>query len=279
MESIGQLLKQQRDVKSLSLDDVQSATKITVQNLSALEEDRFDSFPNRVYARAFLRDYANYLGLDSADLVARYEEQYHPAREPEETVPKGRPVWAGIGYCLLAVIILVGLGTVGYLGWRAYERSYSVPEPDSQAVVHQVDGDDFSSPPDQSTHPVDTQTGEEVQPGDEAQPEEKPEPEQAKLPDKLALQVSAFRDVWIRVKSDGQTQFAGILPKGETRVVEGKESVSIRAGMAGAVQLKINGKLLEPMGTVKEVGERTFTLEELRAAASQQDPALAPNSN
>ena len=66
MESIGQVLRAERDKRGLSLSEVYDDTKITIQNLEALEQDRFDYFPNRVYARAFLRDYANFLGLDSA---------------------------------------------------------------------------------------------------------------------------------------------------------------------------------------------------------------------
>ena len=82
MDSIGQILRAGRETRGLSLDEVHEATNITVQNLSALEDDRFDHFPNRVYARAFLRDYSNFLGMDSPSLLTHYEEEWNP--RPEE---------------------------------------------------------------------------------------------------------------------------------------------------------------------------------------------------
>ena len=72
------------------LREVQDATKITVNNLSALEEDRFDDFPNRVYTRAFLRDYANYLALDSAGLLESYEQTYAAESDPVTAAPVRR---------------------------------------------------------------------------------------------------------------------------------------------------------------------------------------------
>ena len=71
METIGELLKNRRVEKDMTLADVHEATKITVENLAALEENRFEIFSSRVYARAFLRDYANYLGIDSIRLEIR----------------------------------------------------------------------------------------------------------------------------------------------------------------------------------------------------------------
>ena len=57
-----------------------------------------------------MRDYANYLGLDSAGLLATYEQDWNPVKEPEVvTVKRGSP-WKAVGYVLLVVVALAVLG-------------------------------------------------------------------------------------------------------------------------------------------------------------------------
>ena len=108
MGSIGEILKQEREGRGLSLHDVHEATKITSQYLSALEEDRFDSFPNKVYARAFLRDYANFLSLNSSDLLTRYEDEWSGGREVEQVVTHKSSAW-GVLFRVFAVVIVLGI--------------------------------------------------------------------------------------------------------------------------------------------------------------------------
>ena len=51
MESVGSVLKQQREVRQWSLEDVARLTKVKVTYLSAMEEDKYDLLPSAFYAR------------------------------------------------------------------------------------------------------------------------------------------------------------------------------------------------------------------------------------
>jgi len=64
MHTIGQRLKTQREEKRLTLEKVFEATRIRVQYLQALETDDLSVMPSPVQARGYLRNYAEYLGLD-----------------------------------------------------------------------------------------------------------------------------------------------------------------------------------------------------------------------
>jgi transcriptional regulator with XRE-family HTH domain len=86
--SIGERLRHERERRGLELDDVARATRIDRSFLEALENDASpDAFPEPMYARAFLREYARYLGLKSRPLVQAYRT-VHPM---DERPPIGLP--------------------------------------------------------------------------------------------------------------------------------------------------------------------------------------------
>jgi Helix-turn-helix domain/RodZ C-terminal domain len=67
---VGSRLRAARRRRGLELADVERDLHIRSRHLHALEQERFDELPGEAYARAFVREYADYLGLD-ADLVVR----------------------------------------------------------------------------------------------------------------------------------------------------------------------------------------------------------------
>ena len=73
MEPLGLYLKQVREGKKLTIDKVIEDTFIMKKFILAIEDDDFSSFPGEAYLKGFLRNYGEYLGLDPADLISRYE--------------------------------------------------------------------------------------------------------------------------------------------------------------------------------------------------------------
>ena len=63
--TIGEILKEARLDRKLTIKTASQATAIRAKYLEALEADEFDSLPSPVQARGFLRIYASYLGLDA----------------------------------------------------------------------------------------------------------------------------------------------------------------------------------------------------------------------
>lgn len=88
MRELGEVLRKRREQLGMSLDDVQAATKIRKRYLQALEDGDWSVLPGEVYARGFVRTYAEHLGLDGHALLA----QFTPAadqekRERERSIP------------------------------------------------------------------------------------------------------------------------------------------------------------------------------------------------
>ena len=78
---IGRFLEQKRKERGLSLEEVEQATKIRKRYLTGLEREDFAMLPDAVYARGFLKTYANYLGLDGEALSQQLKSRRKPRRE------------------------------------------------------------------------------------------------------------------------------------------------------------------------------------------------------
>jgi cytoskeletal protein RodZ len=84
---IGERLRQARTRQGLALSEVEAATRIRSGYLAALEDERFERLPSRAYARAFLRGYAEFLGLDATPFIDEFDSRF---AEPEPTPPPSR---------------------------------------------------------------------------------------------------------------------------------------------------------------------------------------------
>ncbi|BFH63793.1 helix-turn-helix domain-containing protein [Paenibacillus azoreducens] len=84
MSELGQQLKEARLQKGMSLDDVQEMTKIRKRYLEAIEAGDYKVLPGSFYVRAFIKTYAETVGLDP-DLLLEDHKQEAPA-EPEPTM-------------------------------------------------------------------------------------------------------------------------------------------------------------------------------------------------
>lgn len=74
---IGELLKNEREQKGLTLKDVERETSIRSAYIDAIEREDFAALPGEVYARGFVRNYANFLRLDSDEVVSQFRIDYN----------------------------------------------------------------------------------------------------------------------------------------------------------------------------------------------------------
>lgn len=85
MSDLGQQLKEARLQKGLSLDDVQEMTKIRKRYLEAIEAGDYKVLPGSFYVRAFIKTYAEAVGVDSDGLLEEHRKDV-PVSEPEPTM-------------------------------------------------------------------------------------------------------------------------------------------------------------------------------------------------
>ncbi len=113
--SIGKTLKALREGKNITLNDIASKMRLDVRFISAIEEDNFDSLPDPIYVRGYIRSYSKLLGADADALVRTFEEQggnFEPEIIPEirhssQTSSSDKPVKAFTYLIMLALVVLL----------------------------------------------------------------------------------------------------------------------------------------------------------------------------
>lgn len=146
MESIGQKLRQTREEKGYTLEQIARDTHIAKRFIEALEAEEFSAFPGDPYLIGFLRTYGTYLGLDGQEMVNLYKNiklQEQPAPIDELIVHSGpRPI------IRIALIVLI-VGAFGIGGYFLFTSGIfgGGDEPDQQAsspgVTPQLPSDAF----------------------------------------------------------------------------------------------------------------------------------------
>ena len=146
MESIGEKLRVEREQKGLSVEQVARDTNIAKRYLHALETEDFSVFPGDPYLIGFLRNYAEYLGLDPEEMVSLYKNftiQSQPV--PMDELLDNKRSKRGWIY-LIGAIIIAGLVVGGYFlspvvfGQRDRAESEVVSEePAAGGTIYRLD--------------------------------------------------------------------------------------------------------------------------------------------
>lgn len=141
---IGEILREARVAKNLSLDDVQEMTKIQKRYLAAIEQDDFHALPGRFYARAFIKEYAQAVGLDPTEVLQDFDEDKIQTEE-EQTVQytrmersrRTRPAKVGSSIFSLLPTIIVIILVIGiiFVAWTLYQQALS--KSDTEIEGHQ----------------------------------------------------------------------------------------------------------------------------------------------
>jgi cytoskeletal protein RodZ len=284
MESPGEYLKREREIRGVSLEDISNATKVRVGLLTAIERNDFDALPSAPFVKGFIQAYCKYLGLDVQDALLRYEA-YIRIAENELSATKQKPgavtqpviksgnesslSYSQLSIIAVAVIALLIIGGV-YIISKSKRQSSSAPD----SSVQQVDASsNFQTRESQTGQRVGREviakkaasslpTKSEAQSNltHEASASKtsiKKENKDAKnvLSDNviiekgpLVLIIEATKPTWIKAEIDGMNPFEVSLKQGEKIKWNAKERFSILIGNAGGVKAIFNGNLLGSLG-------------------------------
>ena len=137
MSELGARLRQTRESQGLSLAQVAIDTRILQQSLATLEEGAYQRLPSDVVTRGFIRNYANYLGLSSDELIELYRRERGvtdqirvvPATSPPRTRAYVLPSFFGVFFVTVALVGLayVTLNAVGRIGDRTMNSLAAAP--------------------------------------------------------------------------------------------------------------------------------------------------------
>lgn len=169
MPSVGETLREARKKKGIPEDIAAKALKIKSERIRALEEDRYDEFPAHVYARSFVRQYADYLGLDTGPVVESFmvqnppseqkpifgivDEQQRPGTVQRHVLDQGTNLFLSTtGKIILTATVVVILTIIGLFTWVIRTPAWTPQKLPTQSLPPAV------QPTPQSTSLLDSQT-------------------------------------------------------------------------------------------------------------------------
>ena len=189
MNEIGKILKETRIEKGYTLDDLQQTTKIQKRYLQAIEDGDTDILPGRFYARAFVKQYADIVGLDGEELLEEHlNESSKDASEEfadNVTVPPSRSTQGKTGGTfsgiqdnlptILIILLVAAIFGVIYFAWRQADFSNGAEAPL------------INDNTEQTTPPVTEESNEEEPATEPEEPVEEEEPEDEPAAQEIAI--------------------------------------------------------------------------------------------
>ena len=283
MASLGRRLREERVRQGLQVSDIAERTRIALRHLEAIEEDRLDQLPAGYFRRSFLRQYANTLGITGPDLdAALHDIVAEPAQDElaraimdrPERPPQRPPRRSILAWTAPAVLLAAGSGAYLWWKWRtpsaqpltaaapgqspSSSRRTPTPEPPPQPAAPTQPTASPEAAPEPTSPPIEASAPPSQAPA-QASTTEPSAATASGTPERLSLNLSAVEQTWISLAAEGKTVFTGVLAKGETKTLEGAEQARLVVGNAGGLEVRWNGKVIEPIGPRGHIREVVFT--------------------
>ena len=262
MGELGDRLRQAREARGLSLEQMEDITKIRRRYLQALEEEDYGQFPAEVFIRGFLRNYAVALGLDPDEVLALSGRRpSYPALQPREVRQplldeplSPQPRSHGVIAAVIGAMVLVSMA-IG--AWILYQYTGPVPTPPVSpppgASLVPVGVETTASPTTTAFAPAPTVT---LSPSATASPT--PTLTATAPSAGVLIRREATDRSWIRIVADGQQVFEGFMDPGQTREWQAHDQIFLRTGNAGGLKVWYNGEEQSPLGAPGELVEHTW---------------------
>lgn len=256
MSSLGAYLRQLRETRGVSLEEIARVTRVSSSYLHALEADDFSSLPEPVFTRGFVRAYCQAVGETPDEALALYEgriEAQSSATAPAPSATMVRPRTAASqatgdmpprnrGPVLVSFILLVVLGVALFAvtlalqsgrdtsdGRRGGRAAVPVPPPASQS--RPMDAPASTTTPAPAASGVGTATA-----------------PAASRPNGYRLVARALQATWMRVRTEEGRTTEETIPAGQSREWVSARPFTLTVGNAGGVELELNGRAIPPLG-------------------------------
>jgi len=286
----GAFLRQAREKRGISLQQVSVTTKISARVLDALERNDPSKLPGGIFSRAFVRSYAREVGLEPelvvANFVAAFPEESGAddmpsatTAEDAETFQSRRRVATTLVRLLVISLVVVVLGLIYVTMWGSKAKpAPSVSEPgavpllrppaaaqqDTPAPAGAIQPEAAAAVPEQATAPPSPSTPPQPDvtagaPVDSAVGQDGP----------LVVGIVASDLCWLSVTVDGNRFLARNLRAGERLEYRVRTRMTMTAGNASALAVTLNGKPARPLGGPGQVATATIAADTFQSLLRQ----------
>jgi cytoskeletal protein RodZ len=232
--SLGAMISKARRDAGLSIDDLSDATNIRGALLREMESDEFTNCGGETYARGHIRNIAKKLSIDPQPLLDAYEtEQGQSVRSiqdlwvenslMEEPGEPRKVSWKVLAGISIASLMVIGLAQVLFVS-------------NSESPI----------PTSTTTTPAASEQSELISDGTKVE---------------IAITATRARSYLLVSDEAGTTLFDGQIAIGEEKIYSSTSKLTLKVGDAGAIDLRVNGKVVPPIGTSGQVVTVTYGLD------------------
>jgi cytoskeletal protein RodZ len=273
MEPFGARLKQERERRGITLDEIALSTKIGTRLLRALEEEHFDQLPGGIFNKGFVRAYARYLGIDEDQAVADYlaaagisvaappqPETFPLQVAPETPVEKpaeGRAEIIPWGWFAVGLMVLA----FGFAVWGFYTREAQKSERKTSSTHETTVPAPAVSAPEPAAAAVPPVASDNT-----------PAAQAPASAGTFSILIKAREDSWLSIYADGNPVMEDTLAAGSEKLVEAHREVTLKAGNIGGLDFWFNGQKLSSQGEFSQVKTLTFRPDGLQNTPSTLSP-------
>lgn len=301
MESLGTIFKEIREKNGITLEEIENTTKIRTKYLKAIENDKFDEIPGKVYAKGFVKSYAKYLKIDQEPVIIEMIEEAFgenkaaitpdvvpiapeiPKREekhslsekrakreqPIEDKPLNKKVSRIIGISALFVVLLLLVGGIYSLSNNDAEQDNIN---DNNIIVDSQTNTDVDDPDNIDANNTDEDTDNTDVPPITANDSKTTYDGLNMTITLLDVQPNKIDKCWLQVMADGKLLWEETLNEGANKTVTATDSIRVKAGNAGVVQITLNDQDLGTMGSYSQVVTKEYTLDSLKNEQTTYSP-------
>lgn len=222
-------------------------------SLEALERSDLSRLPGGIFTRAFIRAYAQEVGLDPdrtiQDFIAELPPEAATATAHRASVEDGEKLESDRK--AVATALRLVLVSVPIIGLVIYYGTHRTPPASTTPAATETQGPAPGAP---AGHPPAA--------GAVAAPAVVSTTAPAVSPQSpgLSLEITPRATCWISVNTDGEQVFSGFMNAGEKRSVTAREQIALNVGDAGAFVYTLNGREGKPLGAPGEVVSARITL-------------------
>ncbi|MGM9926318.1 MAG: helix-turn-helix domain-containing protein [Bacillus sp. (in: firmicutes)] len=278
MSELGATLKEAREKKGLSLDDLQNITKIQKRYLVGIENGNYEMMPGKFYVRAFIKQYAEAVGLEPEEVFEQFKNEIPSVHHEEGTEQLSRvqakktvsPAHSKFIDVLPKVLVAVFILGAAVLAWVLISKNISPAESNkndtgSELVKIEENEDSPLNSGDEASNEESaevTEKEDEKNTDDKEQEKEQTASEltvvessgknttyELKNSDEFKVKFVSTGSAWVGVvDSNGSYLFQQALADGqetEEQDLSGQEEVLLNIGNAAQTEIYVNGKLLE----------------------------------
>ncbi|MBC8207558.1 MAG: helix-turn-helix domain-containing protein [Desulfobulbaceae bacterium] len=150
IHTLGSQLREQRELKGLSLEEMAEETRISLANLQAMEADDHNSLPAEAFARGFYNICADRLGLEREAVMAQYSRDLNLGQKKEKTIAqtpiqkskyvKGMATPAPVSFktifqIILLLVLLIAVGYAWFTPWDPVSATLELFTPGTQKTT------------------------------------------------------------------------------------------------------------------------------------------------